>query len=115
MVMSFRAVWALWLACVNMEVPAWTSTFHLARLVVSLATSTSAIRLMADWRFVWLVVSMELAKVSRLCSAPLFARIVAMFWIAAVMFARLRFARLPLTEEAVRAPTPAVESDRFWA
>ena len=60
--MSFRAVWALWLAWVSMEVPAWTSTFHLARFVVSCATSTSEMVLMADCRLVWLVVSSVLGE-----------------------------------------------------
>ena len=109
--MSFRAVWALWLAWVSMDVPAWTSTFHFARFVVSWATSTFVMLLTADCRLVMFVVNIVAAKLRRLCSAPLTARIVATFWSAPVMAVRSMLPRL-VTPVDVRAPMPEVLSLR---
>src|ERR1017187_4594906 len=96
-----------------MEVPAWTSTFHLARLVVSLATSTSEIALLAACRFVSFVVSRLLAKLRRLCSEPLTARIVATFWIAVVIVEIDSCDRL-LTALALIEPTPDAVLAMAW-
>src|SRR6478736_784385 len=108
---SLSAVWALWLAWASMAVPDWTRMFQRASAVLSAATSTSMMRLLADSRLALLTVRTSVAKPRRLCSAPLLARNVATLWIASVM----SLSWMPpseVTPEAVRAPMPADEDAR---
>src|SRR3981081_3700746 len=92
-----------------MDVPAWTSVFHLASWVDSCATSTSVIRLVAASRLALLVVSNSEAKPRRLCSAPLEARKVATFCRADVIAERVSVDEPKLvTLDVVRAPIPAL-------
>ena len=67
---SFSSICGTWFAWASTEMPAWVSTFSLARLALACVTSTSRMLLSADWRFWLVVVMVEATLAKRLARAP---------------------------------------------